>query len=101
MLDEFGAQIENAESKLDATMRKMVTVTAGIPTDWQTRLGSCYIIIELKLSRINQVYYQILFYKRRKRYHHLQSVFNQKSFAKDNKNAKEQGLGLGNLIILQ
>jgi hypothetical protein len=33
MLDEFGAQIENAESKLDATMRKMVTVTAGIPTD--------------------------------------------------------------------
>ena len=25
MLDEFGAQIENAESKLDATMRKMVS----------------------------------------------------------------------------
>jgi hypothetical protein len=24
MLDEFGAEIENAESKLDATMRKMV-----------------------------------------------------------------------------
>lgn len=25
MLDEFGAEIENAESKLDATMRKMVS----------------------------------------------------------------------------
>ena len=24
MLDEFGTEIENAESKLDATMRKMV-----------------------------------------------------------------------------
>ena len=26
MLDEFGAEIENAESKLDATMRKMVSL---------------------------------------------------------------------------
>jgi hypothetical protein len=42
-------------------MRKMVTVTAGIPTDWQTRLGTYYIIIELKLSIINQVYYSRLF----------------------------------------
>ena len=25
MLDEFGTEIENAESKLDATMRKMVS----------------------------------------------------------------------------
>jgi hypothetical protein len=31
MLDEFGAEIENAESKLDATMRKMViTVSSNI-----------------------------------------------------------------------
>ena len=31
MLDEFGAEIENAESKLDATMRKMViTVPSNI-----------------------------------------------------------------------
>ena len=27
MLDEFGTEIENAESKLDATMRKMVLHT--------------------------------------------------------------------------
>ena len=26
MLDEFGTEIENAESKLDATMRKMVII---------------------------------------------------------------------------
>ena len=30
MLDEFGAQIENAESKLDATMRKMVSFFLSI-----------------------------------------------------------------------
>ena len=29
MLDEFGTEIENAESKLDATMRKMVRIKSG------------------------------------------------------------------------
>ena len=34
MLDEFGAQIENAESKLDATMRKMVSFFLSIGFYW-------------------------------------------------------------------
>ena len=35
MLDEFGTEIENAESKLDATMRKMVNLSFYPPrTMW-------------------------------------------------------------------
>jgi hypothetical protein len=45
-------------------------------------------MIELKLSRINQVYYSRSIYKSHKHYNYLQSIFNQKLFTEDIENAK-------------
>jgi hypothetical protein len=50
--------------------------------------GASLIIIELKLSRINHVYFL-------KYYIYLPPIFNQKLFLKYIKNAMEQGLGSG------
>ncbi len=52
--------------------------------------GASLIIKELKLSRINHVYFL-------KYYIYLPPIFNQKLFLKYIKNAMEKGLGLGHL----
>ncbi len=51
------------------------------------------------MLQLDQAYYWRFKCKTCKHYTYLQSIFNQKLLTKDIKNAKQQGLGLGNHIL--
>jgi hypothetical protein len=60
-------------------------------------VGSEQNIIELLLSRINQVCYSRLFSQMHKQYNYLQSILKQKLLTKNIRKAEQHGLGFRNL----